>query len=271
LFRGQTNYTWEINPSLFRHKDFDIAPKYEIVLFEYLLSGNHSAYTLSFDPIEHLILLQHFKVHTRLLDWTSDILVALFFACYGFDSTNNLYDGNLIMIQRNHYPTYKMNSNEKQMISSPPREKNQIEFFKERLNIDQVYILEPLIKNPRMRIQDGVFMFFPFLPLTSTEKVFITLHSFMRARNEVIRDRNKIHPDNEEQLVWIGNIVVDKNSKSSILEELDKEHGINFQNLFVENDFVRNQETSFETIRKQADTKLEWLLKQQNKSSIQEY
>ena len=260
LFRGQVNYEWEVTPSIFRHKEFEIANKYEAVLFEYLLSGIHSAYTLSFDPIEHLILLQHFDIHTRLLDWTSDVLIALFFSCFDFNSSYNDIDGNVIMIQRNQYPSYNMNNKDKRIFKFPPKEKEQIESFKKRLSIDKLYVLEPLIKNPRMRNQDGAFMFFPFLPLLQNEKKFVSLHSYMRARNEIIRKSNAESHDKEEQLIWIANKVVDSNSKSSILKELDEKYGINYPNLFVGNDFVFSQKKYFEQIRNRADEKLEWLL-----------
>ena len=62
-----------------------------------------------------------------------------------------------------------------------------MELFKKRLDIQDIHVFEPVIKNPRLRIQDGCFMFFPYGRLPNNEKEFITFHDYMRAKNEAIR------------------------------------------------------------------------------------
>jgi hypothetical protein len=262
LFRGQVNCQWNIKPSLFRNKAFGIADKYETVLYEHLLSGNHSIYTLSFDPIEHLILLQHFDINTRLLDWTYDVLVALFFSCY---DPNNFYeqiDGNLIFVQKNHFPQYPMNSSDKHIFKTIRNTDEYFNLFGKRTQINQVFVLEPLIKNPRMRRQDGVFMIFPFYPLSLDDKCYASLELYVNARNKLIKEINSGKPEQEQQqLVWIMHKLVDKDSKKNILIELDEKYGISFESLFIENDIILKQKEYFEQIKTRADYKLEWLLK----------
>lgn len=83
LFRGQVDCQWQITTSLSRIVD---SPKqaslYESATIMLILMQSEVPFSHSHDPIEHLMNAQYFGVPTRLLDWSYDILVALFFACF---------------------------------------------------------------------------------------------------------------------------------------------------------------------------------------------
>lgn len=76
LFRGQSNAEWKLTPSVFRDNRFI----HETALFrEFERKNPHEFQGLS--NIEKLIKMQHYGLPTRLLDFSQNPLVALYFAC----------------------------------------------------------------------------------------------------------------------------------------------------------------------------------------------
>ena len=80
-FRGQPTFDCKLTPSIFRQGksfgyQFDESKMYEEFNRRYAeQSGSHK------DVYEWLTLMQHYGIPTRLLDWTTNLLVALYFSC----------------------------------------------------------------------------------------------------------------------------------------------------------------------------------------------
>lgn len=79
-FRGQSNSRWDLRPSILRppnslESEFPAFKRFKQVAYPYLESRPE-------DDWDWLFLMQHYGIPTRLLDWTEDPLVALYFAVH---------------------------------------------------------------------------------------------------------------------------------------------------------------------------------------------
>lgn len=90
LFRGQANYTWNIEPSLFRDDSY-LNAEVEIIKQEMLVESDNL--------ISTVFKLQHYGKPTRLVDLTISPLSALFFAVE--DEEQEQYDGVVYVIRNN--------------------------------------------------------------------------------------------------------------------------------------------------------------------------
>ncbi len=96
FFRGQANSNWGLSPRLFRENLLNA----EGVLVKRLLHHNPSEF--GDNRFENLAKMQHFGLPTRLLDCTSNPLVALYFACFGPEQLER--DGSVFVFP--NMPTY---------------------------------------------------------------------------------------------------------------------------------------------------------------------
>lgn len=151
LFRGHCRMNYELIPSIGRKKEgssdlFAYNKKDEGQMF-LEFKRNYSLYTEEkpSSDIDILFLAQHYGVPTRLLDWTYNPLVALYFACQDEEK------------YRGHIYTIVL-----------PKDKDKIEeghYFdkdflkKKKYKYDQILIV-PDYTNRRFLNQKGLFMLF---------------------------------------------------------------------------------------------------------------
>jgi hypothetical protein len=94
-FRGHSDSSFELLPSVFRRsgKNQD-GPYYdEVALLEEFVRRHPKAKHEHSNTLELLTYAQHYGLPTRLLDWTENLLVAIYFACNEFPDT----DGELFL------------------------------------------------------------------------------------------------------------------------------------------------------------------------------
>lgn len=102
-FRGHASSEWELSPSLVReinsqeHPSLDklaLVEQYALKRFKQLAPAVLGGRTVS-DEGEWLLLMQHYRLPTRLLDWTENPLVALYFAISSSGGADESRDGAL--------------------------------------------------------------------------------------------------------------------------------------------------------------------------------
>ncbi|MGJ0485303.1 MAG: FRG domain-containing protein [Methylomicrobium sp.] len=89
-FRGQPDYAHRLIPSVFRNIFNNDNPSYNQIEM-YDEAGMYAEFVRRYPEHSHnhknvfewLTLMQHYHLPTRLLDWTTNLLVALFFCCNG--------------------------------------------------------------------------------------------------------------------------------------------------------------------------------------------
>lgn len=87
LYRGQCDYNWNLMPSVYRNNQF----QYESIYIKELERIQPSEF-VGYGNFDKLVKMQHYGLPTRLLDVTSNPLVALYFACDGnFDLDGAFY------------------------------------------------------------------------------------------------------------------------------------------------------------------------------------
>lgn len=78
FFRGQANKKWDMNPSIFREQHLI---ENEDKIIKDVLTNCPDDFLPTDTLFEKLVKLQHYGCKTRLLDLTTNALVALYFAC----------------------------------------------------------------------------------------------------------------------------------------------------------------------------------------------
>jgi hypothetical protein len=95
FFRGHSDATYELTPSLLRkfdNGDWQFMPREDLLCKE-LLIAHHDEFQGDQYCFDRLVRMQHYGLPTRLLDISGNPLVALFFAC----SRNLEVDGEVIV------------------------------------------------------------------------------------------------------------------------------------------------------------------------------
>ena len=84
IFRGEPEFYPEVASSLYRQYQGDIdIDNFDIEIVQTEILNEAKEYTNETDRFEILSELQHFGGKTNLIDFTTDYLIALFFACDG--------------------------------------------------------------------------------------------------------------------------------------------------------------------------------------------
>lgn len=176
--------------------------------------------------------IQHNSIPTRLIDWTRDVLVALFFACFDKFEKHKKEHGVIytLIINNKVIESHDLFYNKVNLKYKKHNLSIIAEYLQNKLNsFNKILLLEPLIKTPRMRSQNGVFCFFPL----------------------VESNKNKGYPMSFNEVLSLHSMsllkkTIHRNYKEEILDELNNYYGISEKSLFINNDMIiKEQEKLF--------------------------
>lgn len=176
FFRGHSNFNYKIEPSIYRNSGWI---ENEDTIFKEMITLCPEDFDSYKSTFEMLVKMQHYSLPTRLLDITTNPLIALFFACsegpsgsedgevvvFQIPKVNLKYfDSDIVSIISNisRRPITFKSSNEdiKFLIDEVRKEKP---FFENSIkidNIETVVCVKPKLNNARIVRQSGAFLLF---------------------------------------------------------------------------------------------------------------
>ncbi len=92
FFRGHSDFEYKLEPSIYRNKKL-ISNEHN--LFKEFILRTPTDFINEKSALEKLVKMQHYGLPTRLLDLTTNALVALYFAC----SSKGKRDGNVVVFR----------------------------------------------------------------------------------------------------------------------------------------------------------------------------
>lgn len=273
LFRGHANKNFEISPSIYRKPEW--YSNEDKIVREILMRCPSDFYQMQTN-FEKLVKMQHYDLPTRLLDITQNPLVALYFACAGYDEKDK--DGEIVFFKIPKLEIKYFDSDTVSIISSLAWANNYFEinvqygkgsnvfhnaknehalklmhiikqekpYFLEKINPDHlksVVCVKPKLDNPRVIRQEGAFLLFG-ITKTKHEPASIppTWLHYPKGVRVIIKSADK--PAILKQLASVGI------SKDKLFPEID------MVSQFIKNeyDLSKNEFTSIQEDRKPLTT-----------------
>lgn len=167
-FRGHSNSSYKLNSGLARiNETKTVVRNYENSIYNSFI--NYGDYYcdkfIEYKEWNTLFLMQHYGLHTRLLDWTDSFMTALYFANYGRnkDEAACIWVIDPIELNKNCIGIYDKTEDEGYdfiklltIDSLPKRIENYKNYFEKDIHIN-TFALVPRRNNERLVSQNGFF------------------------------------------------------------------------------------------------------------------
>ncbi len=156
VYRGQKNAEWELLPSIHRKRKENSnlnLKNHEMKLYENIRKQNLTEFQKQDQFINEIIKMQHYGIPTPLLDWTSNPLIALFFA------TASGNDGKIFIVDLTKQKVVNFDENDYKKYSKFLQsiyKKENTEDFENNLEEGCIFI-KSINENNRIKAQRGLF------------------------------------------------------------------------------------------------------------------
>lgn len=199
FYRGQSRMCWDLKPSVLRENNYEIENAF---LKKATLKLWNEVSSLS-TYLEKMVYFQHYGLPTRLMDLTSNPLVALYMACN--DDNSYSFDGAVYCSNSRESRNDKVAELTAKYVFEYEYQKWVTNFqnyiAKEGVRIEEftrpVFILPP-INNPRIEAQNGAFVMAPLFDIVKDEGCAIVNQrgidemDFFNSKRAVIRANKKM-------------------------------------------------------------------------------
>ena len=181
IYRGESKHFDKVSSNLYRQYGSGRNEEISIDAVQEEILEDAKKYTTETDRVEILSELQHYGGKTNLIDFTTDYLTALFFACDGFP----LEDGRLILLAKTGVMA--------PYIYEPRRLTNRVVVQKSVFVIPPEGFVEPddVVSIPK-ELKEPLLEYLRHSHNISVETVYNDLHGFIR--------RQKLHADAYREL-----------------------------------------------------------------------
>lgn len=226
FFRGHSNKMYKIIPSIFRNGII----KYENRMYHEAILKNPAQFPEDMSTFDKLVKMQHYELPTRLLDITTNPLVALFFACKG----NETKDGVVFIFPMLNDQIKYYDSDSVSILSNLVKLSIDFQFTRDKETL--VYDIKQ--DNP---IFDGEYLeaeatqdVLCVLPKFNNERIICQQGAFFIFGMDISKDKPAKFKDNPIK------IIIKANYKKEILRDLQF-LGIDEASLFPETDKILKQ------------------------------